>query len=61
MQLFLFPLEHMKRPASQNKQVGVLRMAFLARKVYGTFEKRAPGPNCSWGGWRCPLDDNWFW
>ena len=62
MQLFLFPLQHMKRPALQNTQVGVLRMAFRARKVYGTFEKRAPaGPNCSWGGWRCPLDDNWFW
>ena len=33
----------MKRPALQNKQVGVLRMAFRARKVFGTFEKRAPG------------------
>ena len=34
----------MKRPSSQNKQVGVLRMAFPARKVFGTFEKRAPVP-----------------
>ena len=34
----------MKRPALQNKQVRVLRMAFRARKVFGTFEKRAPGP-----------------
>ena len=34
----------MKRPALQNKQLGVLRMAFRARKVFGTFEKRAPGP-----------------
>ena len=34
----------MKRPALQNKQVVVLRMAFRARKVFGTFEKRAPGP-----------------
>ena len=33
----------MKRPALQNKQLGVLRMAFRARKVFGTFEKRAPG------------------
>ena len=33
----------MKRPALQNKQVVVFRMAFRARKVFGTFEKRAPG------------------
>ena len=33
----------MKRPALQNEQVGVLRMAFRPRKVFGTFEKRAPG------------------
>ena len=32
----------MKRPALQNKRVRVLRMAFRARKVFGTFEKRAP-------------------
>ena len=32
----------MKRPALQNKQVGVLRMAFRARKVFGTFQKQAP-------------------
>ena len=41
--LFLFPLQHMKRPALQNKQLGVLRMAFRARKVFGTLEKRATG------------------
>ena len=41
MQLFLFPLQHMKRPALHIKQVGVLRIAFRARKVFGTFEKRA--------------------
>jgi len=41
--LFLFPLQHMKRPALQNKQVVVFRMVFRARKVLGTFEKRAPG------------------
>ena len=40
--LFLFPLRHMKRPALQNKQAGVLRMAFRARKDFGAFEKRAP-------------------
>ena len=34
----------MKRLALQIKRVGVLRMAFSARKVFGTFEKRAPVP-----------------
>ena len=45
LQLFQFftALQHMKRPALQNKRVGVLRMAFRARIVLGTFEKRAPG------------------
>ena len=38
----LFLLQYMKRPASQNKQVVLLQMAFRARKVLGTFEKRAP-------------------
>ena len=33
----------MNRPALQIKQVGVSRMAFRARKVLGTFEKRTPG------------------
>ena len=33
----------MERPALQNKQVVILRMAFRARKVLGIFEKRAPG------------------
>ena len=37
----------MKRPASQKKQVVVLRMAFRAWKVLGTFEKQAPGPKLS--------------
>ena len=32
----------MKRQALQNKQVIVLRLAFWARNVLGTFEKRAP-------------------
>jgi len=32
----------MKRPALQNKRLGVLRMAFRAQKVFGTFEQRAP-------------------
>ena len=40
---FLLLLQHIKRPALQNKQVVVLRLAFRARKVVGTFEKRAPG------------------
>ena len=41
--LFLFALQNMKRPASQNKRVGALQMAFRSRKVFETFEKRAPG------------------
>ena len=41
--LFLFPLQHIKRPALQNKRVGVLRVAFRARKVFWSFEKRTPG------------------
>ena len=32
----------MKRPALQDKEVVVLRMAFRARKVFGTFEKQGP-------------------
>ena len=34
----------MKKTALQSKRVGVLQMAFLTRKLFGTFEKRAPGP-----------------
>ena len=41
--LFLSPLQHVKRSALQNKQVVILRMAFRARKVLGTFEKQASG------------------
>ena len=33
----------MKRPALQKRRVGILRMAFRARKVFGTFEKRVLG------------------
>ena len=33
----------MKTPALQYKQLVLLGMAFRARKVFGTFEKRAPG------------------
>ena len=43
--LFLFPLQQVKRSALQNKQVVILRMAYRARKVLGTFEKRAPAPS----------------
>ena len=32
----------MKSPTLQNKRVAVLRMAFRARRVFGTSEKRAP-------------------
>ena len=45
--LFLFPLQQMKRPALQNEQDVVLRMAFRVRKVLGTFEKRALGQSFS--------------
>ena len=38
----------MKRPALQNERVGVLRTAFQARKVFGTFEKRTTGPFVLW-------------
>ena len=40
---FLFALQNMKRPASQNKRVRVLRMAFRPQKVFRTFEKSVPG------------------
>ena len=42
--LIFIPLTTYKSPALQNKQVGVLRMAFRTRKVFGSFEKRTPGP-----------------
>ena len=51
LQLFLFPLQHMKRTALQNKQIVILRMAFRARKVILTFEKRAPGLREERGLW----------
>ena len=35
----IFILQHMKRPALHNKQIVVLRMAFRARKVLGTFRE----------------------
>ena len=45
MQLFqyLSSLQHMKRPALQNKRVAGSRMVLRARNVFGTLEKRAPG------------------
>ena len=36
----------MKRSALQNELVVVLQMAFWARKVFETFEKRAPELIC---------------
>ena len=39
--LFLFPLQHMKRRALQNRQVGVLRMAFQ------DFRETGPGSFCA--------------
>ena len=49
--LILFPFQDVKRPASQKERVGVLRMTFRARKVFGTFEKWAPGQNCIAYAW----------
>ena len=40
--LILFPLQQTRGPALQNKRVGVSRLAFGTRKVFGTSEKRAP-------------------
>ena len=52
----------MKRPALQNERVVVLRMAFRARKVFGTFEKRAPGlgfeTRLKWANERLKGDEN---
>ena len=41
--LIFIPFTTYKRTGLQNKQVGVLRMAFWARKGLGTFDKRASG------------------
>ena len=35
----------MKKTALQSMRVGVKKMAFLTRELFGTFEKRAPGLN----------------
>ena len=43
----------MKRPALQKKQVGALRMAFRARKVFETFEKRASGESAKGSSAAC--------
>ena len=43
----------MKRPALQKKQVGALRMAFQARKVFETFEKRASGESANGSSAAC--------
>ena len=40
--LIFIPFTTYEEISFQKKQVGVLRMAFRARKVFGTFEKRAP-------------------
>ena len=34
----------MKTPALKNERLVVLGMTFRARKVFGSFEKRTPGP-----------------
>ena len=41
--LIFHSLKEMKRTAFWNQRIGGLRMAIRARKVLGTFEKRAPG------------------
>ena len=40
---FLLPWKHFKRSAFQIKRLALSQMAFRARKVFGTFEKRPPG------------------
>ena len=56
----VFPLQHVKKPALQNQRFGVLRMAFRACKVFGTFEKQATGHeqlvNLALRGSLTPLD-----
>ena len=42
--LILLPLQDIKRPALKNERVGVLWMAFRARKVFRSYEKRTAGP-----------------
>ena len=39
---FSFPLQHMKRTASLNKRVGILRMAFRAEKFTGLARNGPP-------------------
>ena len=40
--LIFNPFATYEKTASQNERVAVLRMAFRARNVFGTFKKRAP-------------------
>ena len=44
---FLLPWKNVKTSAFQNKRLTVSQMAFRAWKVFGTFEKRAPGTRFS--------------
>ena len=47
--LIFIPFKTYEIPTLQNWRVVVLRMAFRALKVFGTFREtgRAPGPSCS--------------
>ena len=47
----------MKRPVLQNERVGDLGTAFRARKVFGTFEKRALGPTWPQKLWCCVAEE----
>ena len=41
--IFIFiPFSRYEKTSLQNKRVGVLRIAFRVRKVFGSFEKRTP-------------------
>ena len=40
---FLLPSKLVKKSAFQSKPLEVSQMFFRARRVFGTFEKRAPG------------------
>ena len=52
---FLLPCKHFKRSALRSKRLAVSQMAFRARKVFGTFEKRAPGDIMRWRATNYPL------
>ena len=47
MKLTLFVLKLCEKNISVNMRFKIFVTAFRARKLFGNFEKRAPGPGCS--------------